>query len=246
MRRSLLTAVLALLVLGGTALVRDSSGQETTSRAAAAPAASEGQAAGQAGAAGAGAPEPAAEEPVKRPDWGYMTALDARSGGTQHYAFVSERNDPYGRIYVQCAGDGRLYVFVTTQFLGRAVSRPPMQYQIDKHPPVSLEGVLSNDARAVFFSEGRGAFLKGLRRGRRVRFMTLRDDGYAVRLGFSLDGSDRAIKEVLEACDYDAKTDRTPSERAAEARAAAQAALDARINSEFSKPKTGIVIQNLR
>ncbi len=220
MRRVLLTTIWVLLVLGATGRVRDSAGQEAAGEVESSPAAAGEQGAGQEGAPGA------TPEQVRRPDWGYMTARDARAGGTQHYAFVSERNDPYGRVYVQCSGDRRLHVFVTTEYLGRAVIRPPLQYQIDKRPRTSLEGVLSQDARGVIIAEGRSAFLAAVRSGRRLSVTTQRDDGFSVRLGFSLDGSDRAIGLVLKACDYDARSDSTAGDRAAETaeRAARKAA----------------------
>ena len=206
-------------------------------------------------------PEPLATEPAAAPDaassgpqeaappiwahWYFMSEPDPRSGGVQHLAFVTERDDPYGRIYVQCTGDGRLYVFVTTQFLGLKDKKPPIRYRINKQNIVALQGVLSQDGRAVFFGKERGDFLRDLRRGNILELATQRQDGVPISLSFTLTGSSRSIGRVLRACDYDPKSGRTEVERDADAQAKAQSELNAHINREFKKPRTGIQVETL-
>lgn len=189
--------------------------------------------------------QPKVEAPPPWSKWTYYSQADSRYGGQQHYAFVAERDDAFGRVYVQCTGDGRLYAFVTTQFLGRGEPRPPVRYQIDRQPSIALRGHLSHDARAVFIAEGRKAFIGGLRRGGKISFATRRDDGFAMGLRFTLKGSSKTIEKVLRACDYDARADRTPVESDAEARAAAEAMVDAEINEELKTPKSGIQVETL-
>jgi hypothetical protein len=199
-------------------------------------------------AAEAAGPDPAGPEVEAPPTWAhwyFMSELDAREGGVQHFAFVTERDDAYGRIYVQCTGGGRLYVFVTTRFLGLDDMRPPISYRINEERKVSVEGILSQDGRAVFFGKKRGAFLSALRRGKTMEIATRRQDGYPITLRFTLAGSSKAVGRVLRACDYDPKRDRTVVERDIEARAAEQAKLNAKINREFRRPKTGIQVETL-
>jgi hypothetical protein len=194
-------------------------------------------------AAGSGAPP--VEAPPTWAHWYFMTEPDPRSGGIQQFAFVTERDDPYGRIYVQCTGEGRLYVFITTPFLGLNDKKPPIRYRINKQKIVGLNGVLSQDGRAVFLGEKRGAFLRDLVRGNTMEVATQRQDGYAITLSFTLTGSSNSIGRVLRACDYDPKSGRTAVEREADTQAEAQAELDAHINREFRKPRTGIQVETL-
>jgi hypothetical protein len=197
-----------------------------------------------AGAAGASS-EPQVEAPPTWAHWYFMTEADPRSGGIQHFAFVTERNDPYGRIYVQCTGAGQLYVFITTQFLGLKDEKPPIRYRINKQNIVALQGVLSQDGRAVFLGKKRGAFLRDLQRGNILDLATQRQDGVPISLSFTLTGSSNSIGKVLRACDYDPKSGRTEVEREADAHAKAQAELDEQINREFRKPRTGIQVETL-
>lgn len=189
--------------------------------------------------------QPEVETPPTWAHWYFMTEPDPRSGGRQHLAFVTEPNDPFGRIYVQCNGEGRLYVFVTTPYLGLADKHPPIRYRINKEKPVALKGLLAQDGRAVFFSQKRGAFLRDLRRGTTVDFVTQRQDGYPIALSFTLTGSSHSIGRVLSACDYDAGRDRTAVERDAEEHAKEQSKLNAEINREFKRPKSGIQVETL-
>ncbi len=196
-------------------------------------------------AADAASSEPQVEAPPTWAHWYFMTEADSQSGGVQHFAFVTERDDPYGRIYVQCTGEGRLHVFITTQFLGLKDKAPPIRYRINKQNIVGLNGVLSQDGRAVFLGKKRGAFLRDLVRGNTMEIATQRQDGYAITLSFTLTGSSHSIGRVLRACDYDPKSGRTEVEREADAHAKAQAELDAHINREFRKPRTGIQVETL-
>lgn len=189
--------------------------------------------------------EPQVEAPPTWAHWYFMTEADPRSGGIQHFAFVTERDDPYGRIYVQCTGEGRLYVFITTQFLGLKDKKPPIRYRINKQNIVALRGVLAQDGRAVFLGQKRGAFLRDLQRGNIMEIATQRQDGYAITLSFTLTGSSHSIGRVLRACDYDSKSGRTEVEREADAHAKAQAKIDEQINREFRRPRTGIQVETL-
>jgi hypothetical protein len=189
--------------------------------------------------------EPQVEAPPTWAHWYFMSEPDPRAGGVQHLAFVSERNDPYGRIYVQCTGEGRLYVFLTTQFLGLNDRQPPIRYRVNKQGIVALQGVLSQDGRAVFLGKKRGAFLRDLQRGNTIDIATQRQDGHPISLSFTLTGSSHSIGRVLRACDYDPKSGRTEVEREVEAQAKAQAELNEQINREFKKPRTGIQVETL-
>jgi hypothetical protein len=140
---------------------------------------------------------------------------------------------------------GRLYVFLTTQFLGLQDQNPPIRYRINKQNIVALQGVLSQDGRAVFLGKKRGAFLRDLQRGNTLEIATQRQDGHPISLSFTLTGSSHSIGRVLRACDYDAKSGRTEVERDIEAQAKAQAELNAQINREFKRPRTGIQVETL-
>ena len=49
--------------------------------------------------------------------------------------------------------------------------------------------MLSQDGRAVFLDQKRGAFLRDLQRGNTMEIATQRQDGYPISLGFTLTGS---------------------------------------------------------